>query len=134
LTIVLAVVQLQGSALKPEERLMQLNISGHHLDVTPSLKEYVVSKLDRLERHHDKITSSDVTLTVDKLVQKAEARCTYVEPICLLIPWLTICMQPLMVWQTSSTDNSSAIKKKQKPIVDPCFCTCSRHMVCRELC
>ena len=53
---------------------MQLNISGHHVEVTPSLKEYVVSKLDRLERHNDKITSSDVTLTVDKLVQKAEAR------------------------------------------------------------
>ena len=52
---------------------MQLNISGHHLDVTPSLKEYVVTKLDKLERHHDKITSSDVTLTVDKLVHKAEA-------------------------------------------------------------
>lgn len=53
---------------------MQLNISGHHVDVTPSLKEYVISKLDRLERHHDKITNTDVTLTVDKLVQKAEAR------------------------------------------------------------
>lgn len=53
---------------------MQLNISGHHIDVTPSLKEYVVNKLDRLERHHDKITNTDVTLTVDKLVQKAEAR------------------------------------------------------------
>lgn len=53
---------------------MQLNISGHHLDITPSLREYVISKLDRLERHHDKITSSDVTLIVDKLVQKAEAR------------------------------------------------------------
>ena len=53
---------------------MQLNISGHHVDVTPSLKEYVISKLDRLERHHDKITNTEVTLTVDKLVQKAEAR------------------------------------------------------------
>jgi len=53
---------------------MQLNISGHHVDVTPSLREYVINKLDRLERHHDKITSSDVTLTVDKLAQRAEAR------------------------------------------------------------
>lgn len=53
---------------------MQVNISGHHLEVTPSLKEYVMSKLTRLERHYDKITSSDVTLSVDKLKQRAEAR------------------------------------------------------------
>ncbi|HQQ62753.1 MAG TPA: ribosome-associated translation inhibitor RaiA [Pseudomonadales bacterium] len=53
---------------------MQLNISGHHLEVTPSLREYVTSKIDRLEKHHDKITTTDVTLIVDKQVQKAEAR------------------------------------------------------------
>lgn len=53
---------------------MQLNISGHHVDLTPSLREYVTSKIDRLEKHHDKITTTDVTLIVDKLVQKAEAR------------------------------------------------------------
>ncbi len=53
---------------------MQLNISGHHLDVTPSLREYVISKIDRLEKHHDKITTTDVTLSIDKLLQKAEAR------------------------------------------------------------
>ena len=53
---------------------MQLTISGHHVDVTPALRDYVTSKLDRLERHHDKITTTEVTLTVDKLVQKAEAR------------------------------------------------------------
>jgi putative sigma-54 modulation protein len=53
---------------------MQLSISGHHVEVTPSLKDYVSSKLERLDRHHDKITGADVTLTVDKLVQKADAR------------------------------------------------------------
>ena len=53
---------------------MQVNISGNHLEVTPSLKDYVLSKLTRLERHYDKITSSDVTLSVDKLQQRAEAR------------------------------------------------------------
>lgn len=53
---------------------MQLNISGHHLEVTPSLREYVTSKIDRLEKHYDKITTTDVTLIVDKQVQKAEAR------------------------------------------------------------
>lgn len=52
---------------------MQINISGHHLEVTESLKEYVTSKLERLNNHHDRITNIHVILSVDKLVQKAEA-------------------------------------------------------------
>ena len=52
---------------------MQLNISGHHLEITDSIKDYVISKLSRLEKHNDKITSTSVILSVDKLVQQAEA-------------------------------------------------------------
>jgi len=52
---------------------MQINISGHHIEVTDSLRDYVHSKLERLNNHHDRITSTNVILTVDKLVQKAEA-------------------------------------------------------------
>ncbi|HWV15625.1 MAG TPA: ribosome-associated translation inhibitor RaiA [Cellvibrio sp.] len=52
---------------------MQLNISGHHLEITDSLRNYVNSKLERLNNHHDRITSTNVILSVDKLVQKAEA-------------------------------------------------------------
>lgn len=52
---------------------MQLNISGHHLDITESIRDYVTSKLSRLEKHYDRITSTNVILSVDKLVQKAEA-------------------------------------------------------------
>ncbi|RYZ86757.1 MAG: ribosome-associated translation inhibitor RaiA [Moraxellaceae bacterium] len=52
---------------------MQINISGHHLEVTESLREYVSSKLERLNNHHDRITNIHVILSVDKLVQKAEA-------------------------------------------------------------
>ncbi|MCV6604324.1 MAG: ribosome-associated translation inhibitor RaiA [Porticoccaceae bacterium] len=52
---------------------MQLNISGHHVEVTEPLRSYVISKLDRLQRHNDKITSTNVILSVEKLVQKAEA-------------------------------------------------------------
>ncbi|MCB1668794.1 MAG: ribosome-associated translation inhibitor RaiA [Porticoccaceae bacterium] len=52
---------------------MQLNISGHHLDITDAINDYVVNKLSRLERHHDRITSTNVILSVDKLIQKAEA-------------------------------------------------------------
>ena len=52
---------------------MQITISGHHLEVTESLKGYVESKLERLTNHHDRITNTHVILSVDKLIQKAEA-------------------------------------------------------------
>ena len=52
---------------------MQINVSGHHVDLTDSLRNYVVTKLNKLERHFDKITPLNVILSVDKLRQKAEA-------------------------------------------------------------
>ncbi|CAA0095921.1 MULTISPECIES: ribosome hibernation-promoting factor, HPF/YfiA family [Zhongshania] len=52
---------------------MQITVSGHHVDVTPALRDYVNNKLTKLQRHFDNITNTDVTLTVEKLVQKAEA-------------------------------------------------------------
>ncbi|MCL6415226.1 ribosome-associated translation inhibitor RaiA [Aestuariirhabdus sp. Z084] len=52
---------------------MQINISGHHVDVTEALREYVATKVDRLERHFDTITSVNVTLSIEKEGQKAEA-------------------------------------------------------------
>ncbi len=52
---------------------MQLNISGHHLEITTALHDYVTSKVSRLERHNDRIISISVILSVDKLIQKAEA-------------------------------------------------------------
>jgi len=52
---------------------MQLSITGHHIDVTPSLRDYVSSKMDKLERHFDHVTNMHVVLSVEKLEQKAEA-------------------------------------------------------------
>lgn len=52
---------------------MQLNITGRHLNVTAALKDYVTSKISRLERHYDHITNVRVVLTVDKQEQNAEA-------------------------------------------------------------
>ena len=46
---------------------MRINVSGHHVEVTDSLREYVTNKLGRLERHFDNITHIDVTLIVEKL-------------------------------------------------------------------
>jgi putative sigma-54 modulation protein len=52
---------------------MQLNLSGHHIDITPALRSYVATKMDRLERHFDHVTNMHVVLSVEKLIQKAEA-------------------------------------------------------------
>jgi putative sigma-54 modulation protein len=52
---------------------MQINVSGHHVEVTPALRDYVSSKLQRLERHVDGVTNAHVVLSIDKLQQKAEA-------------------------------------------------------------
>lgn len=52
---------------------MQINISGHQLDLTPAIKDYVENKFRKLERHNDRITIVNVILSVDKLEQKAEA-------------------------------------------------------------
>ncbi|WP_299772639.1 ribosome-associated translation inhibitor RaiA [uncultured Pseudoteredinibacter sp.] len=52
---------------------MQITISGHHVDVTEAMHDYVNNKLEKLSRHHDRITSTNVILSVDKLTQKAEA-------------------------------------------------------------
>lgn len=51
---------------------MNLNITGHHLEVTPAIRDYVAGKLDRVIRHFDNVTSVNVILTVEKLKQKAE--------------------------------------------------------------
>lgn len=52
---------------------MQLDVSGHHVDVSEPLKTYVKTKFKRLERHFDIATHAHVILTVEKLDQKAEA-------------------------------------------------------------
>jgi putative sigma-54 modulation protein len=52
---------------------MQVNISGHHVELTDALRDYVTSKLGKLERHAGRITHADVVLNVEKLVQKVEA-------------------------------------------------------------
>jgi putative sigma-54 modulation protein len=51
---------------------MNLSITGHHLEVTPALRDYVTQKVDRIRRHFDRVIDVKVLLTVDKLVQKAE--------------------------------------------------------------
>jgi putative sigma-54 modulation protein len=51
---------------------MQVTITGHHLEVTEALETYASTKLERLNNHHDRITSVQVRLSVDKMAQTAE--------------------------------------------------------------
>ena len=49
---------------------MNLTISGHHLEVTPALRNYVTTKLDRITRHFDQVVDVKVLLTVEKQKEK----------------------------------------------------------------
>lgn len=53
---------------------MNLNVSGHHLDVTPAIHSYIQEKLSRISRHFDQVIDIDVILSVNKLDQKVEAK------------------------------------------------------------
>lgn len=58
---------------------MNLTISGHHLDVSPALKEYVTTKLDRVTRHFDQVVDIKVLMSVDNSREKDKrqrAECT----------------------------------------------------------
>ena len=52
---------------------MHLNVSGHHVEVTESLRGYVASKIEKIERHFDLVSDVSCILTVEKLRHKAEA-------------------------------------------------------------
>lgn len=55
---------------------MRLEVSGHQIEITPALKEFVNGKLERVERHFDHHLDIRVQLSVEKLVHKAEATLT----------------------------------------------------------
>ncbi len=52
---------------------MQVNISGHHIAITPSPRDYLNEKLARIERHFENVTDIHCVLTVEKLEHRAEA-------------------------------------------------------------
>lgn len=51
---------------------MNFTVSGHHVSVTPAIRDYVLSKLDRVSRHFDHVIDVNVILSVEKLAHKAE--------------------------------------------------------------
>ena len=52
---------------------MQVSLSGHHVDITDSMRNYVNEKIAKLDRHFDKALDIHIVLTVEKLRHKAEA-------------------------------------------------------------
>jgi len=51
---------------------MNVQVSGHHVEVTQAIRDYVLSKLERIQRHFDQVIEINVILSVQKLRQKAE--------------------------------------------------------------
>ena len=52
---------------------MNLHLTGHHVEITPAIREYVTAKLAKIERHFDHVIEVNVIMTVEKLDQKIEA-------------------------------------------------------------
>jgi putative sigma-54 modulation protein len=52
---------------------MNLQLTGHHLDITPAIRGYVTAKLERITRHFDHVIDVNVILSVEKLQQRIEA-------------------------------------------------------------
>lgn len=52
---------------------MQISVTGRHLDITDSLRNYVNEKMEKLERHFDHVTNVHVILGLEKVLKKAEA-------------------------------------------------------------
>jgi putative sigma-54 modulation protein len=64
--------QAPASIRNQRERLMNLHLTGHHVEITPAIRTYVTSKLDRINRHFDHVIDVDIVMTVEKLDQKVE--------------------------------------------------------------
>lgn len=52
---------------------MQVNLTGHNLDITQAIRAYVIEKCKRLERHFDNLIAAHVILKVEKRQHMAEA-------------------------------------------------------------
>lgn len=51
---------------------MNMNITGHHLDVTPAIREYILTKMTRIKRHFDHVVDAHVILSLEPLKHRAE--------------------------------------------------------------
>ena len=52
---------------------MNLNLTGHHVEITPAMRNYVTAKMVKIKRHFENVIDINITLSVEKLSQNAEA-------------------------------------------------------------
>ncbi|MBI3042881.1 MAG: ribosome-associated translation inhibitor RaiA [Betaproteobacteria bacterium] len=52
---------------------MNVHLTGHHVDITPAIRDYVSSKLRRITHHFDHVIDVNVVLSVEKLKRRIEA-------------------------------------------------------------
>jgi hypothetical protein len=106
-----------STLLRSKGGSMNLTISGHHLEVTPALREYVLTKLDRVTRHFDQVVDISVLLTVEKQKekdrrQKAEVNLHVKGRTSSLKPPTRTCTPPLINWSTNWTARSVATRTR----------------------
>ncbi len=53
--------------------MLPIQITGHNIEITPILRDFINKKFSRIKKHADNITNTHVYLEINKLVQKAEA-------------------------------------------------------------
>ncbi len=56
-----------------EEVKMHLNLSGHHVEVTPAMRAYAQKRLERVWRHFGRVIDIHMVMSVEKNEHKAEA-------------------------------------------------------------
>jgi putative sigma-54 modulation protein len=52
---------------------MQIDLSGHHVEITAALRGYVSKKFEKINRHFENLIDVHCILTVEKQRHKAEA-------------------------------------------------------------
>ncbi len=53
---------------------MNLHLTGHHLQITPAIREHIAHKLEKITGHFDHVIDVNVILAVEKLQHKVEAK------------------------------------------------------------
>ena len=91
---------------------MQLDITGHQIDLTDALQKHVRGKMRKLERHSNEITHMHVVLNIEKHCHQAEATARSRGLNCLPMQMPKICTQPSIYWPIKSIGSCSNTKKK----------------------
>lgn len=53
---------------------MQINLSGHHVDITDGIREAVNNKFSKIQSHYPSLDALSIILTVERNEQSVEAK------------------------------------------------------------